>query len=440
LRHVATHGYSTGSSASGSPSTKECWRAGPQTAERLSFAATRDLQAAESWLANIDAVASHTARQLAAVGALAGLTRRGREQRRLLQDRLASDAGRATAAKDNCTQLACRASHLRREQDLFDRFESAEGWRRDDISRLQGQLDCHWAEVVEACAQADDPLAYGVDKLRYARATTARGLRALDAKVPVDRAAERDAARQRLADVNRARQQAQEALGSARAAIDESGRRRWGRKGQQEVATAKAGVVIAEQRVERAAVAEGELGERFASLTRHQQERDRAIAARDAGSQKLKAKLAQFDAALDHTRAARVRALADDPPVHLVERLGSAPTSPAGRAVWCHHALGIEAVLDGSDALGAPPTGQSPVMARAREEVAIAERLLQAGADLADPTGWAELADEAAALREEALRLVVARRAIDRLIAGQNAQRSHSMHADPVQLGPELSV
>ena len=224
------------------------------------------------------------------------------------------------------------------------------------------------------------------------------------------------------------------------AAFDESGRRRWGRKDQQEVATAKAGVVFAEQHLERATGVEDELRERLASLGRHQHERQQALAAADAGRKGLQATLGRVDAALDHTRAERVRALADDPPAYLVERLGPMPGSSAARAVWCHHALGIEAFLDRGDALRAPPTGQSPVMARARQEVAIADRLLQAGADLADPTGWADLAGEAAALSEEALRLVVARTAINRLIAAQNAQRSHRTGADPAQRGPELSL
>ena len=200
------------------------------------------------------------------MGALAGLTRRGKEQRRLLQDKLASDAGRAAAAKDNCKGLARRTSQLRRDQDTFDRFEAANGWRRDDISRLRGQLDRHWAEVVAACVQADDPLAYGVDKLRHARATAAGDLLGLDAMIPVDRATEHDEARRQLTDALTARQQAEEALGNARAAFDESGRRRWGRKDQQEVARAKAGVVLAEQRLERVAAGEGKLQERFASL------------------------------------------------------------------------------------------------------------------------------------------------------------------------------
>ena len=149
---------------------------------------------------------------------------------------------------------------------------------------------------------------------------------------------------------------------------------------------------------------------------------------RTRGANSSRPRLAQFDAALDHTRADRVRALADDPPAHLVERLGPVPGSPAGRAVWCHHALGIEAVLDRSDGLGRAAHGQSPAMARARQEVAIADRLLHSSADLADPAGWAELAGQAAALRNEAQRLVMARATIDRLMApAQQVQPSRGM-------------
>ena len=78
-------------------------------------------------------------------------------------------------------------------------------------------------------------------------------------------------------------------------------------------------------------------------------------------------------------------------------------------------------------------------MARARQEVVIADRMLQAGADPA-PVGWAELAGQAAALRSEAQRFVLARTAIDRLTAGQSAQRSGSMGTDPAQRGPELDL
>ncbi len=176
--------------------------------------------------------------------------------------------------------------------------------------------------------------------------------------------------------------------------------------------------------------------EALVTATKDLQAAENCLADREATT----ATLAQFDAALDHTRADRVRALADDPLAHLVERLGPVPGSPGGRAVWCHHALGIEAVLDRSDALGAPPTGRSPAMARARQDVAIADRLLQSIADVADPAGWAELADWAAALRKEAQRFSAARATIDRLVApAQWVQPSHGM-GDPARQAPEVSL
>jgi hypothetical protein len=77
-------------------------------------------------------------------------------------------------------------------------------------------------------------------------------------------------------------------------------------------------------------------------------------------------------------------------------------------------------------------------MARARQEVAIADRMLQAGAD-PGPAGWAELTGQAAALRNAAQRLAMACTAIDRLMAGQSAQHSGNMGTDPAQRGRELS-
>ena len=164
------------------------------------------------------------------------------------------------------------------------------------------------------------------------------------------------------------------------------------------------------------------------------------MTAADAGRKRLKATLAQFDAALDNTRADRVQNFADDPPAHLVERLGLVPGSSVGRAVWCYHALGIEAVLDRNDGIGLPATGGSPAMGPARQEVTIADRLLDSSADLADPASWAELAGQAAALRKEAQRLMTARATIGRLLApAQQVQPSRGM-GDGAQQGPELGL
>lgn len=162
--------------------------------------ATRELEMAQGWWANMEAVATETARQLGAMSQFAGLSPRGRAERRRLQDKLACDTVRAGAAKESCDELETQAGRLRKEQGALERFEAAEGWRRDEVPRLQDQLDHHWAEVVAACVNADDPLAFGTDKLRHARATVALDLQRLADAAPPDREGEREQARQELGD------------------------------------------------------------------------------------------------------------------------------------------------------------------------------------------------------------------------------------------------
>ncbi|MHB1533292.1 MAG: hypothetical protein ACYC1D_01510, partial [Acidimicrobiales bacterium] len=48
-----------------------------------------------------------------------------------------------------------------------------------------------------------------------------------------------------------------------------------------------------------------------------------------------------------------------------------------GRAVWCHHALPLEAALDRNDGVSPTWTGWSQQANRARREIEIADQLLQ---------------------------------------------------------------
>jgi hypothetical protein len=84
----------------------------------------------------------------------------------------------------------------------------------------------------------------------------------------------------------------------------------------------------------------------------------------------LETTLRFVDVALDQTRPPRVQALSLDPSHNLVERLGEPPASAAGRAVWCHHALPIEAGLDRNDSVTPFWTGWSRQTDRARQEIA----------------------------------------------------------------------
>ena len=219
-------------------------------------AAIDEMRSASAWLENMDAAAAHSARQLDQLGRLAGLSRHGRDQRQFLHDRLEGDRGRAAAARERYEETADRVERLRQEQDAYERFETAEGWRRADLVSLDHQLDRHWAAVVAACVVADDPLAYGTDKLRHARSTLDADVRALDAAVPEDRADQWQQARRQLAEVVSQHHQAEELVAQSRARLQDAGRRRWGRHDHQAVVDAQAQLAAAEDRAQQATSAE----------------------------------------------------------------------------------------------------------------------------------------------------------------------------------------
>ena len=411
----------------------------PDTHEALA-AAIEELRPAEAWLASMDALAASPASYLDGKGAVARLSRHGRRERRDLQAMLAVDRQRAQDARDSRDEIAARVAALQRESDAFERFENSEGWRQDDIRRLHEQLDDHWARVVGACVRADEPLAFGIDKLRHSRATTAARMDQLDAQVPPDRGDEWHQARRQLPDLVRTRHQAEQALTASQANLDDASRRRWGRHDHEAIAAAEAKVAFSERRLEQALTAERHLRDQLAAITSHQQKRKQAINESAPRRIELTSILAQLDGALDHTRAERVHALADEPPTYQVERLGALPRSAAGRAVWCHHALPIEAALDRHDGLGPPPTGWSRHDDRARQEIAVADRVLEATSDRMNPAEWAELAEQAGTLREQALRDLRARHAHQETMSPTQAE--HHLHIDHAVRpgGPEIGL
>ena len=117
---------------------------------------------------------------------------------------------------------------LRGEQTAHDRFEQAHGWRRTQLAELRARLDHHWVEVIAGCVQADDPLAYGIDRLRGARRTVAGDLDAIDASIPDDREGEQAQTRRELIAATNKTRTPNGDLAVARSAADQAGRRRWG--------------------------------------------------------------------------------------------------------------------------------------------------------------------------------------------------------------------
>jgi conjugative relaxase-like TrwC/TraI family protein len=363
--------------------------------------ASGELRSARDWLANMDAVAGQSAHNLKAISALSGLSRQGRHQRQGLQDKLAEDAKRAAAAHDRYTEVADRVAQLRRQHDALESFDAAEGWRQDDIPRLRDQLDHQWAQIVAACVQADDPLAYGIDKLRHARATIESDRGAIDAATPEDRADLWRQARLELPEVIKERRHAESRLADSQQHLADASKRRWGRHDQDAITAATAKSATAEQWLRQATTAEHELRRHLADLGEHQQRREHHIADVAGERKESNTSLAQIDAALDRTRPDRVAALADNPPEYLLARIGPPPQTAAGQAVWCHHALDIEATLDRNGGRSPAQAGWSPQIDRARHQITVADRVLQAGSDQPGPSEWAELAERAGAVLDQ---------------------------------------
>ena len=109
--------------------------------------------------------------------------------------------------------------------------------------------------------------------------------------------------------------------------------------------------------------------------------------------------------------------------------------------MWCHHALPIEAALDRNDGVSPPRTGWGQQTDRARQEIAVADRLLEAKSGAIHPTEWAELAQQAGTIREQALRDLRVRKAHQQTMSPTH-QAEHHLRIDYSvrPCGPEGTV
>jgi hypothetical protein len=88
-----------------------------------------------------------------------------------------------------------------------------------------------------------------------------------------------------------------------------------------------------------------------------------------------------------------------------------------------------------------PPSTQSQRNVRARQDIALADRCLDTAGDTFDPTEWAELAQQAATLRDQLHRNIRAQAAINqRITQTQEAHRHPRIDNLAAPRGPELSL
>lgn len=136
-------------------------------------------------------------RQIAKTG---GLRQLRPDTRRAHRDLLAARA--ATDEKLQATQEQLRSDRTSTHRagsaiDEHARWVRANQWRHPELERIDRQLDDHWADAVMVAVHQDDPLAYGLDRLRNVRAALAsrprwhaqQDLTAVDAALARDRVA-----------------------------------------------------------------------------------------------------------------------------------------------------------------------------------------------------------------------------------------------------------
>jgi hypothetical protein len=314
--------------------------------------ADQELARARDRQANRESIVAGTGDRLDAIGALSGLSRQGRADRRWWQAKLVDDLDAAEQARAATATAVARCEQLQSAQAAHDRFDQTHRWRRGEVAALRSRLDHHWADVVASCVRADDPLAYGIDKLRHARRTVAGDLCDIEASIPVDRDREQARTRRELVAAAIARRDAQHRLDDAVRRAEQAGQRRWGRRDHAAVIRAGHEVSTQERRLQDAVEAETAVKERFVELGELQQQRCHALAETHHRSVELTGALSDIDASGESTRPERVRVLAEQHADHLIRVLGPVPDTPADREAWCHLAGKIETHLDRHPAEG----------------------------------------------------------------------------------------
>jgi hypothetical protein len=308
-------------------------------ARHAAFDARADLEAAEQRLAQ-------TRTDLDRRGPLSSLSRIGRAERRQLENRLGADQEAAVDVGGVLARAEHRVERLEHDQHRHDDFEQHEGWRRHALAMSVDRLEAHWAAVAVACCRADDPLAFGVEPLRLAHQRLTGQLGYLDASLPADREAERNAARTGFVESVDERRAAQRDLADAINRHDQLSRRRWPRRDSHAIGDAADHLQQSHDRLDRACHAETDAAARFEELDAHQLQRRHALHATAPQRAELLGDLALIDTSLEATRPERVLAALDRPAPWNLELLGPVPRTRPGQAVWCDAAHRIETHLD----------------------------------------------------------------------------------------------
>ena len=304
-------------------------------------------------------------------------------------------------------------------------FVAETAWRFERVAAINAELDRHWGTATLAAVRQDDPLAFGIDRLRTARATYVADLARLDNRLPRNRTHAIRQAEWELASAEQDLRYARSAATAAGRELDVASERHWGRRDKQALERCRRAVDRANAAVARAIAAERDARQGLEGELAAQRERVEAMEAVAPQRVELSEALGELDAALDNTRAARVEAMAAEPlaPTHLAGVLGEPPVDRAGRAAWCGLAYRVESYRDrhpealehpahgGVMAAIGPRPGErwcpepewddlADRLAHGADVVGMARGLASPSAALDETLSWLELADRAGRLLE----------------------------------------
>ena len=279
---------------------------------------------------------------------LGRLTAAGRAARNHAESCLTRATGDLDRRRAEVADAGRRVAELNAHQRDREAFLAREGWRSARISAIDDELARHWAPVVLAAARQDDPLAFGLDRLRAAQVTYATQLGQLLRSLPPDRADALERAQVEAARARGAVAEARNAATEATASLHDARRRHWGRRDRDAIEAAGRRSDYAEARLSSAVDHESKSRrvvkvEAAAQRARVQALRDNRGVLADLGQA-----IADVHGALERLRAERVIEMASsrEPGMHLVAVLGEPPPSVAGRQVWCALAYEIETYRD----------------------------------------------------------------------------------------------
>lgn len=285
-------------------------------------------------------------RMLDGLGPLTRLRRGGRDEIARAEQAHQRAERRLGDAADALEKVRIGVAHFETAVSARDRWDRQHAWRVERVAEIDDTLAHHWADVTLRAVRADDPLAFGVERLRHARHTYRDDLQHINASLPPDRTdhlarAEADL-RHHQANLDHHQRTVQRAQGD----LDQAHQRRWGRRDQPAIDRAEAALTLADAAMQRTA--------ENVAQDKARVERERAAVcayqaaiedtAADRG--RIRSALADIDHALDDTRPQRVRAAGADPTSALSTVIGPRPEHPAGRATWSAIAERIETWRD----------------------------------------------------------------------------------------------